>query len=280
MKRDWVTRMARRMTPAQRLERLGGLDLADAGHGFDVFGANEEWIAFAAGTLRLPYEKWFRVSSYGIHHVPSEGPAVLACNHSGTLPFDAMMIWKDVLEQSDPPRLVRPVLDHFVPLLPGVGTFFTRSGAVGGSRANVRALLESDALLLIFPEGTDGIGKPFAERYQLQSWRVGHCELALRHHAPVVPMAVIGAEEQMPQVARLKAGAKLFGAPYIPVPASLLPLPVHYHIHYGEPLALHEIFGTNRADDPEILRAAADLVKAEVAKLIEHGLNSREGVFQ
>lgn len=271
--------MARRMMPADRLERLQGLDLKDSGHGFDVFGANEEWIAFAAGTMRLPYEKWFRVSSYGIDNIPSEGPAVLACNHSGTLPFDAMMIWKDVLERADPPRLLRPVLDHFVPLLPGVGTFFTRSGAVGGSRANVRALLEADALLLIFPEGTEGIGKPFSERYKLQTWRVGHCELALRYQAPVVPMAVIGAEEQMPQLARIKAAAKVFGAPYIPVPASLVPLPVHYHIHYGAPVALHEIFGTECADDPEVLRAAADLIKAEVAKLIDYGLKSRRGIF-
>ncbi|MCB9649952.1 MAG: 1-acyl-sn-glycerol-3-phosphate acyltransferase [Deltaproteobacteria bacterium] len=280
VKRETVTGLARRMLPDARLARLQDLQLLDAGHGYDPFGANREWIGFGAGLMRFLYEKWFRVTSHDAHHVPSSGAAILASNHSGTLPYDATMIWSDVLEHTSPPRLVRPVMDHFVPLLPIVGTFFARAGGVGGSRGNVRALLEAGELLLIFPEGTVGIGKPFRERYQLQRFRVGHAELAIRHRAPVVPVAVVGAEEQMPQLTRIQAGAKLFGAPYIPIPATLLPLPVHYHIYYGAPLNLHEDYRPEQADEPAVVREAADRVQAAVAGLITRGLEEREGVFR
>jgi 1-acyl-sn-glycerol-3-phosphate acyltransferase len=280
VKRETVSGLARRMLPPARLARLEGLALEDAGHGYDPFGANREWIGFGAGLMRFLYETWFRVTSHDAHHVPRQGPAILAANHSGTLPYDATMIWTDVLEHTTPPRLVRPVLDHFVPLLPIVGTFFARAGGVGGSRANVRALLEAGELLLIFPEGTVGIGKPFKERYQLQPFRVGHAELAIRHQAPVVPVAVVGAEEQMPQLTRIEAGAKLFGAPYLPIPATLLPLPVHYHIYYGAPIPLHEDYRPEQADEPEAVRAAADRVQAAVAALVARGLAEREGVFR
>jgi len=279
VKRATVQRWARRLMPPARLSRLEDVALQDAGHGYDPFGANREWIGFGAGTVRFLYDHWFRVQSHGAYNVPPTGPVVLASNHSGTLPFDGAMIWMDVLENTSPPRLVRPVLDHFVPLLPIVGTYFARGGAVGGSRGNVRALLEAGEALLIFPEGVRGIGKPYRERYQLQHWTVGHAELALRHRAKVVPVAVIGAEEQMPQIARIERGAKLFGAPYLPVPATPLPLPVRYHIHYGAPISLYERYAPEEADEPEVLRTAAEEVKRAVEALIARGLEAREGVF-
>ena len=89
-------------------------------------------------------------------------------------------------------------MNHFVPALPFIGTIFARGGMVGGSRGNVRALLEAGELLMIFPEGTPGIIKPFHKRYQLQKFRVGHAELAIRHQVPVIPVGIVGAEEQLP----------------------------------------------------------------------------------
>ena len=106
----------------------------------------------------------------------------------------------------------------------GMSVLFARCGVVGGSRGNAKALLEAGEMLMIFPEGTPGIGKPFSDRYQLQEWRQGHCELAIRHSAPVVPVGIIGPEEQMPQVGLIK-GLKAFGVPHLPVPATPFPLP-------------------------------------------------------
>lgn len=274
--RRWVNQWAQRVVGQELHQRTRELRLRERGHGFDAFGANREWIEGAVAATRPLYDFWFRVRSHDAHHIPKSGAAILACNHSGTLPFDGAMLVNDVLRHSDPPRLARPVGDVFIPQLPMVGTLFSRVGVVAGSRRNFQYLLESGELLVVFPEGTPGIGKNFSERYQLQEWRHGHAELALRFQAPVVPVAIVGAEEQMPQIARLEA-VKLFGAPYLPITLTPFPLPVRYHVYYGQPLALHERY--HDPDDPEVLAQAAAEVKAAVQALIQRGLAEREGVF-
>jgi 1-acyl-sn-glycerol-3-phosphate acyltransferase len=263
-------------TVRDRAERLS---FPDAGHGYDRFGLHPDFVGLG-DTIAAPlYDKYFRVKSYGAENIPVSGPAVLAANHSGTVPVDGMMLWTDVLRQTDPPRTARPVADYFVATLPVVSTLFARCGVVSGSRGNARALLESGELLMIFPEGTPGIGKPFSERYKLQEWRKGHCELAIRHRAPVVPVGIVGAEEQMPQLARISTRG-LSAIPYLPIPATLVPLPVRYHIHYGEPIRLDQEFEPGDADDPEIVREAAARVKVAVQGLLEKGLSMRTGIFR
>ncbi len=275
-------------TIAKALSRLGGravrdraerLAFTDAGHGYDRFGMHPDFVAVGDALISPLYDHYFRVKSYGFEHIPMEGAAILAGNHSGTLPLDGAMLFLDVLRHTSPPRVARPVADYFVLALPIVSTFFARSGVVGGSRGNARALLESGELLMIFPEGVPGIGKPFAERYQLQEWTKGHCELAIRHGAPIVPVGIVGAEEQMPQLARLRApkGSPL---PYIPIPLTLIPFPVRYHIHYGTPIPLHEEFTPDQADDPAVVSGAAMRVKAAVQALLDKGLSERKGVFR
>ncbi len=137
--------------------------------------------------------------------------------------------------------------------------------------------MEAGELLIIFPEGTPGISKPFSKRYQLQDWRQGHCEMAIRYRAPVVPFAVIGAEEQMPQLATLPGFGPI---PLIPIPATLLPMPVRYHICYGEPIPLDKEFTPEDADDPTIVKEAALRVKAAVQELLAYGLKQRKGIFK
>lgn len=249
----------------------------DAGHGLDEFGLDPRWVARTERLVAPLYDRWFRVSSYDSHHVPAEGAAVLAANHSGTLPFDGAMLYVDLLRNLDPPRVVRPLADHFVRALPFIGSFFARVGVVGGSRGNVRQLLGRGELLMVFPEGTPGISKPFRDRYMLSKWRVGHAELAIRHQVPIVPVAIIGAEEQMPTLANLPVHA--FGAPHLPVPAVPLPLPVHYHIYYGEPLEVAGRFDAEQSDDPVVVDGLAGEVKVAVERLIARGLAERPGVF-
>ncbi len=260
-------------------DRARRLHFADAGHGFDQFGMHPDFVAMGDSIAAPLYDSYFRVKSYGHEHIPKTGPAILAANHSGSIPIDGAMLWIDVLRHTDPPRTARPVADHFVTALPVVSTLFARCGVVGGSRGNARALLESGELLMIFPEGVPGIGKLFRQRYQLQEWRVGHCELAIRHRAPVVPVGIVGAEEQMPQIARIPAPRGL-PIPYIPVTATPIPLPVRYHIHYGEPLRFDLEYEPDDADEPEKVHEAAQRVKAEVQKLLERGLQLREGIFR
>lgn len=264
---------------AKLAARLQRLRWRDAGHGYDRLGMCPDWVRTTVALSRPLYDLYFRVTSHGIENVPTEGPVVIACNHSGMLPLDGAMLYLDLVRNLDPPRVPRVVADTFVPLLPFIFTYFSRVGVIAGSRPTVRRFLDDGELLVFFPEGTPGIGKPFRDRYQLQGWRVGHAELAMRHRAPVVPAAVIGAEEQWPQIARCHR-LRPFGAPYLPIPATPFPLPVHYHLWYGEPIELHRFCTPDSVDDPVMAEEAAALVKQAVEALIQRGLEERKGIFR
>lgn len=246
----------------------------DEGYGFDIFGLYPPALASAVTASAPIYERYFHVDSLGVQHIPATGPVILVANHGGVLPVDAAMLCLDVLRRSEPPRIPRAVADHFVPRLPLVSTLFARLGVVSGTRANVRRLLERGELIAIFPEGVSGPAKPFRERYRLQSWSVGFAELAIRYGAPVVPVAIVGAEESWPVLGKLRA-LRAFGAPYFPIPVSPVPLPAHYHLRYGTPMAL-----AGDADDPDVVSRAAGEVKLELEKLLAIALEARRGVFR
>jgi 1-acyl-sn-glycerol-3-phosphate acyltransferase len=279
----WANRvkhqLVRGVVPAAERRRLADLEFRDAGHGFDVLGLDPVSVTAFYGACLPIYERYFRVASHGSEHIPQKGAAILAANHSGLLPIDAAMLLVDVLRHTSPPRVPRAVGDVFIPLMPWVGTVFSRLGMVSGSHANVRHLLDHGELVLVFPEGTRGIGKGFGKRYQLQEWHVGHAELALEHAVMVIPVAVVGAEESWPQLARLDR-IHAFGAPFLPIPATPLPLPTRFHVHDGSPIALHERWAPGRADDPRVAREAADMVRDAVQALIARGLASRRGLFR
>jgi 1-acyl-sn-glycerol-3-phosphate acyltransferase len=248
----------------------------DEGHGFDLFGLQPAAVERTARLAAPLYDHYFRVHAVGAEHVPATGRAILIANHSGVLPVDGAMLWLDVLRHTG--RVTRMVADRFVPRLPFVGTLFARSGVVSGTRANVRRLLERDELLAIFPEGVSGVAKPRSERYRLQAWRVGHVELALRHRAPIIPVAIVGAEESWPVLLRLRR-FRLFGAPYLPVPVVPFPLPIRYHLRYGAPIELHRDLAPELADDPAIIADAAARTRAAVEQLLAEARAARTGLL-
>ena len=154
------------LTPEQR-RTVEAVRVDDAGHGWDRFGLSTAGLGVALSTVRYLYDGYFRVQSFGAHHIPASGPTIVAANHSGTLPIDGLMLWADILLNSDPPRAPRPVADYFVPGLPFVNILFSRGGMISGSRGNVHAALEAGELLVVFPEGVAGIVKSWSERYRL-----------------------------------------------------------------------------------------------------------------
>lgn len=242
----------------------------DEGHGFDVFGLHPPAVARAVAAGAPLYEHYFRVDSRGVERIPETGPAIVVSNHGGVLPLDGAMLCLDVLRQTR--RFPRAIADHFVPRLPIVGTLFARIGVVSGARKNVQRLLERGELVAIWPEGVTGPGKPFSKRYQIQDWRVGFAELAIRYRAPVIPAAVVGAEESWPMAKKL-AGVRWFGAPYIPIPASPVPLPIKIYIRYGQPIRFDRLAA--EADDPAIAAHEAGHVRATLEQLIEDTLAER-----
>ena len=264
-------------TMFQRIAREAPFE--DAGHGFDVFGLHPPTLARNVSLLAPLYDRYFRVESDGIDRIPARGPAILVANHAGVLPVDAGILCLDVLRRTNPPRIPRPIAAHFVPRIPMVATAFARCGVVTGTRANSRYLLEHGELVAIWPEGVRGPAKRFRERYRLQRWSVGFAELAIRHRAPVIPVAVLGAEESWPLALRLR-GVRLFGAPYWPIPLVPLPLPAHYRIQYGPAIHLDRDHLPAEANDPDVVAAAAERVRRALQQLVDDARNARRGLFR
>ena len=223
------------------------------------------------------YKYYFRVESHGHEHLPERGRAVLAANHAGLLPFDGAMSVVDILLHTDPPRLARAIVDRWAGELPFVNVFYARVGQVIGTRENFADLLDDDQLVLVFPEGVDGIRKTISHRYRLQNFRVGFVEQALRAGAPIIPMAVVGSDDQTPILYDVKPLARALGLPAAPItptfpwfgPLGLLPYPVRYKIAYGEPLPFHERFGPEGAEDARLVHYLARQVRRAVQQLVD-----------
>ena len=275
-----MKQIGQRLMSPQLQEGLENLHFRDAGHGYDVFGMHPSAIHFGVGITRWLYEQYFRVLSVGTENIPTDGSAILAANHSGNIPIDGMMLWHDVIRHTKPARVVRGIADHFVPALPFIGTLFARGGMVGGSRGNVSALLDAGELLMIFPEGTPGIIKPWSQRYQLQRFRVGHAELAIQNRCPIIPVGIVGAEEQLPAFFSSKRLGKMVGIDSVPIPSVPIPLPVRYRIYYGEPIHVEREYTQAQADDPKVLETVSARVQRAVHDLIQRGLDEREGIFR
>lgn len=250
----------------------------------DEFGFDPEFRARALPLFRLLYEKYWRVETRGARNVPRSGPVILVSNHSGALPFDATMI-ACALEEARHPRAARFLYDRFVENLPWIPDLYRKAGGVVASRENAERLLENGELIGLFPEGVSGLSKLYSERYVLQPFSGGCVRLALRYGAPIVPVAVVGAEEIYPLVGRLKGIGKLLGAPYLPVtpffpffgPLGLIPLPSKWRIRFGKPIVLDQP-ASDRLDDTAV-RVLAEQVRRRVQGMVRRLLEERDTVF-
>jgi 1-acyl-sn-glycerol-3-phosphate acyltransferase len=258
-------------------ERLEQLTPPRNEYGVDPYGFDIDYLQAAAAPVLWLYRKYFRVEAFGLENVPDEGRVLLVGNHSGQLPFDAAMVEMACLIDKDPPRAVRALVDKWVPTLPFVSTLFARCGQVVGTPENCRRLLAADEALLVFPEGTRGLNKPFSERYTLKDFGLGFLRLALESQAPIVPVGVVGAEEQAPGIFDLKPIANLFAFPHFPITPTVLPfpLPVRYRLWFGQPLR----FDGSPDDEDAVLEAKVARVKGAVATQIALGLEQRKHVF-
>jgi 1-acyl-sn-glycerol-3-phosphate acyltransferase len=277
---DRLARWLLTRSDEERLARLfGHLD----GRLYDEFGLSPRVARRALAFFKLVYKYWFRVESTGHAAIPEKEGAILAANHGGVLPFDATMVVADGILGAPMPRLVRTVVDRWAGALPFVNVFYARVGQVIGSRENVRELLASKQLVLIFPEGMAGIRKRAADRYVLQPFHLGFVEESLRHRVPIIPVAIVGADDQAPLLWDAQPLAKLLGLPFFPItptfplfgPLGLLPYPVRYEIAYGEPFRFHEEFPAESADDPHAVRYMAEQVRRRIQEMVDQRVIAR-----
>jgi 1-acyl-sn-glycerol-3-phosphate acyltransferase len=246
-------------------------------YGVDPYGLDVEYAVAAMAPFLWLYKRYFRVELHGADHVPGDGRVLVVSNHSGQLPFDAAMIAVGLLIEKDPPRVIRAMVERWVPTLPFVSTFMARCGQIVGTPENCRRLLAADEALLVFPEGVRGLNKPFSERYRLQKFGPGFMRLALESGAPIVPCAVVGAEEQAPALVDLKPLARVLGFPAFPITPTILPLPLpaRYHVRFGEPM---RFTGSPDDEDAELERKV-DEVEAQVRALVDRGLAERRSIY-
>jgi len=188
----------------------------------DEWGRSEHLRELLRSVYDPIYRHWFRAEWEGLEHIPREGGALLVANHAGAIPSDAPTIMHGI--ETELGRPVYGLADELFKKMPLVNIYWQRLGGVQAHPDNAyRLLREQGQLVLIFPEGTKGPGKLYTERYQLRRFgRGGFVQTAMRAGVPIVPIAVVGAEESMPIVYKSAALAKLLGVPYFPVTANML----------------------------------------------------------
>jgi 1-acyl-sn-glycerol-3-phosphate acyltransferase len=194
---------------------------AEAGD-VDEWGRSENMRALARRLYAPLYEKWFRVEWEGLDRIPTQGGALIVANHAGAIPSDAPAIMHGI--ETELERPVYGLADQYFKRLPFVGTMWSRTGGVVAHPDNAyRLLREQQQLVLVFPEGSKGPGKTYNERYRLRRFgRGGFVEIAMRAGVPIIPIAVVGAEESMPILFKLPAISKALGLPYAPVTANMM----------------------------------------------------------
>lgn len=245
--------------------------------GVDQFGLDAQTLRAVTPIMCWFYRHYFRVETFGAENIP-EGRMMVIANHSGQLPFDGAMIAAAFLLEAKVPRLLRGMVERWTSEIPFFSTLLPRMGQVVGSPSTCKTLLEHEEGVIVFPEGVRGISKLFSERYQLTSFGTGFMRIALASNAPIIPVALIGAEEQAPAVANLGSMAKSLGLPALPIIFPQIipwPLPVKYRIYVGEPMNFK---GDGTEDDDDIALMVLE-TKNRIQEMINHGLEERKHIF-
>jgi 1-acyl-sn-glycerol-3-phosphate acyltransferase len=242
-------------------------DLPDGGH-------DPAFLERAAPLLEFLWSRYFRVRLLGLENIPDEGPALLVANHSGGIPYDGTLLLYGIKRDHPRHRRVRPLVANFVFRSGWMSQVVARIGGVRASTETALPLLRAGNLLAVFPEGLKGVGKLYRERYHLSRFgRGGFARLARAAQVPMIPVAIVGAEEIHPVIGKITALSAPLGIPYIPItptfpwlgPFGLLPVPTKWTIQIGRPVpapAEGDAQGTTQA--AEAVRAAIDTMISDL----------------
>ncbi len=224
------------------------------------------------------YRHYFRVKTEGLDVIPTSGPCLVMSNHAGgPLPFDGMMLREALRREHPRGRSLRWLNEDFVDDLPFVGAAASRLGAIPSRLANAERLLEDHQLVAVFPEGTAGISKAFHQRHRLLPFgHSQHIEMALRTRTPVVPCAIVGAEDLASLVYRFRHLLGGLGLPQVPVrPApsrlgavGLLPAPTSWYLRFGQPIAVDQ-FSPRDADDETLVMQLSRRVHHDIQGMLD-----------
>lgn len=254
----------------------------------DDFGYDAELTDEVLMSLVRPvYEKYFRVEVRGVENLPAEGGALVVANHSGTLPWDGLMLQVAVHDHHPAERNLRLLAADLVFMLPVVNELARKAGHTLACSEDAERLLERGEIVGVMPEGFKGIGKPFSDRYKLQRFgRGGFVSTALKAGAPIVPCSIVGAEEIYPMLGNSRTLARLLGIPYFPItptfpllgPLGAVPLPTKWTIQFGEPIPT-DGYPAEAAEDPMLMFNLTDQVRETIQHTLYKLLVQRRSVF-
>lgn len=239
-------------------------------HGYDAWGFNIKNMRNNMRFTKFLYDTYFKVEAFGLENIPKEGRCLIIPNHSGQLPFDGMLVAYAMLTNPNGARAPKAMVERFLPTVPFIGNWLNSVGAVIGDPVNCERMLDNEEAVIAFPEGVRGSNKLYKLRYQLQRFGTGFMHLAMKHDAPIIPVAVVGMEESIRSYADLKPIAKLFGMPVAPL---VLPyvFPSKVYLYFGEPM-----YFANDVYKEQDIKDRVELVKREIDILIKEGLAKRE----
>ena len=252
-------------------------------YGFDPYGFHPDQARKFALASAILYRYYFRAETHDIANVPP-GRVLVVANHAGQFAYDGAMLSVALLLEAKPPRVPRGMSEYFFWKLPWASRMAARVGSMVGTPENCVSMLNAEECVLVFPEGARGANKPFHKRYQLQRFGDGFMRLALETGAPIVPVGIVGSEEQQPGLANFEGLARSIGLPSLPITLTApwfgplgyaAALPVKYRIYFGEPLFPE---GEPHEEDAVIEQKVA-AVKTAIGKLLERGLEERSGIF-
>jgi len=235
------------------------------------------------------YRLWFRCEIEGIENVPANGGALVVSNHSGALPPDAAMIAKAIREEPPRGRKIHITVENFFKGYPGFSMLLPKIGCVPAHPANVHRLLaDEQQLVLVFPEGRKGTEKLYKDRYRLRRFgRGGFVESAMRAHAPIVPVAVVGAEEAAPIFAHVPALKRLTGLIYFPITPTfphfgllgmLGYLPAKFRIRFLPPVPTDDM-GNEPWEDKALVQTVSDEVRDTIQEHVLDMVAHRTSVW-
>ncbi len=254
----------------------------------DQFGFDPEFNSRVLMPMaRVLYQRWFGVQMRGLPHVPEAGPALVVANHSGTLPIDAVMLQAGLHDEHPARRNLRLLGADLVDEVPLLGPLARKSGHTRACPANAHVLLRSGEVVGVFPEGFKGVGKPFADRYQLRRFgRGGFAATAIRARVPIVPCAIVGAEEIYPLLANAKPLAELLKLPYFPItplfpwlgPLGAVPLPSKWIIEFCPPVLTSD-YEPGSENDPAVIADLSGRVRGTIQRKLDDLLAERGPAF-
>ena len=261
---------------------------ASGEYAVDDFGFDPELTDRVLLALVRPlYRSWFRVEVSGLENVPSESGALVVANHSGVIAMDAVMTQVALRDEHPARRHLRMLGANLVFQTPFIGEIARKAGHTLACHPDAERLLSAGELVGVWPEGFKGVGKPFSQRYRLQRFgRGGFVAAALRTGAPIIPTAIVGAEEIYPMIGNARTVARILGLPYFPVtptfpwlgPLGMVPLPSKWLIHFGEPIPT-DGYPAGSADDPMVVFNLTDEVRERIQQSLYKLLVKRPSPF-